>query len=849
MQFRVTGMSCAACSARVEKTVAALPGVQTVSVNLLTNSMQVAFDEAVLSVKEIERAVADAGYGAGVPGQKSGGTANEPEQSEAELLEKDLQARKQRLLASFTLLIPLMVLSMGPMMGVSLPSLLTGERNTLTLALAQLVVLLPILLINHAYFINGFKTLWHRSPNMDSLIAIGAGASLAFGLYVMFRLSIALSVNDEAALHQFSHSLYFEGAGMIVTLISLGKFFEARAKARTGEAIAALMALSPNVAHVLREGKEVTIKTQELVSGDTVVIRTGETIPMDGVVLTGEASVTEAMITGESLPVDKTEGATVTGGTRVLAGFMSVRATRVGEDTVLSNIIAMVRQATGSKAPVARIADQVSGIFVPVVISLALLTGLVWLVLGYGAEFAVTCAVSVLVISCPCALGLATPTAIMVGTGRAAQLGVLFKNAQALENLHKVKTVMLDKTGTVTCGQPCLTQTVAAVPGLETVVLMVAGALENCSEHPLAQAVMKEVELKGLPVQTVDRFEQRAGGGLVGELAGSACAVGNRVLMQSLGLTIPATLEVVEKSASQEGATPLFVASGESVIGVLVLSDTVRSDSATAIAAMKARGLRVMLLTGDNEQTALAVASRAGIAAEDVLAGVRPEEKAQAIEAMQAKYGACAMVGDGVNDAPALARADVGLAIGAGADVARAGADVVLMQSRLDSVVTAYDLSRAVLKNIRQNLFWAFFYNAVGIPVAAGALYPVFGWLLNPMIAAAAMSMSSVSVVTNALRLRWFKSSMTQDEPEQDSLLNTQRSQIMQKIIHIEGMHCGHCTGAVEKALKALPGVSAVEMSLEKAQALVTVHESISDAMLTAVVAGAGFKVTGIEAA
>lgn len=846
LEFNVTGMSCAACSARVEKTASALPGVSEVSVNLLTNSMRLTMDESLISVEQIESAIEEAGYAATLPGsvpvKQNGGDGLGARIDSAD----PLVEQKRHLIICFVLLLPLMYVSMGPMLGLALPAWLSGPRHALSLALLQFLMVLPILLLNKRYFINGMKALWRRTPTMDSLIAVGAGASTVFGLYVMFRLSGALAENDEALLIRFSHSLYFEGAGMIVTLISLGKFFEAGAKARTGEAIRALMALKPEKAHVWRQGKEVTIDAKDLVSGDTLLIRTGERIASDGVVLQGQASVDESMLTGESLPVEKGIASTVTGGTRVAAGFIHVRATRVGQETVLAGIIRLVKEATGSKAPVARLADRVSGVFVPIVMAIAAVTGLVWLALGKDVEFALTCAVSVLVISCPCALGLATPTAVMVGTGRAAQLGILFKNARSLENLHKVKTVMLDKTGTVTSAQPQLTSVIAAVPGLETVVLMVAAALEHCSEHPLARAVVAEAQKQGLPLQNVDQFEQRVGGGLCAQVAGSACAVGNAHLMRDLGLAVPEVLMMKAESAAQEGATPLFVASSGNVIGLLLLSDTIRDDSAKAIAAMRDRGLRVMLLTGDNLQTAQAVAARVGIAPEDVLAGVKPQEKARAVQQMQKKYGYCAMVGDGVNDAPALAVADVGLAVGSGTDVARAGADVVLMQSRLTTVVTAYDLSCAVMKNIRQNLFWAFFYNAVGIPVAAGALYPIFGWLLNPMIAAAAMSMSSVSVVSNALRLRGFRvKELILESVEQSEL--SQRRVIMEKIIHIDGMHCGHCTAAVEKALKALPGVDSVTVSLEKAQAHVCVHDTISDAMLGAVVSGAGFTVTGIE--
>ena len=847
LEFDVTGMSCSACSARVEKVVCGLEGTSDVAVNLLTNSMKVTIDEEKLSEDDIERAVADAGYGASIPGA-AGTTKAAASHGPATAGDDSVEEKKKRLILSFAFLIPLVWLSMGSMMGLPVPDMFLGSRNGLTMAFTQFLMTLPVLYLNRHYFSNGFKTLWHRAPNMDSLIAVGSGASVLFGIYVIYRLSFALAANDVEALHHFGHSLYFEGAAMIVTLISLGKYFEARAKSRTADAIKALMALAPAKANVLRDGKEISVPAEEVVSGDTVLVRTGETIPVDGVVLEGAGTVSEALLTGESMPVEKTVDSTLTGGTHLEAGFLTMRATRVGNDTVLSGIIRLVRDATGSKAPVARIADKVSGVFVPVVISLAVLTGVVWLLLGKDVEFAFACAISVLVISCPCALGLATPTAIMVGTGRGAQLGILFKSAEALENMQNVKTVLLDKTGTVTEGRPEVTDVVSTTPGLETVVLMVAGAIENCSEHPLASAVVRETEKRGLPLQPVESFEQIAGGGIRGVIAGSVCAVGNATLMEEMGIEIPDTLRLRADAAAGNGSTPLYVVSAGSLLGLLTLSDPVKPSSKAAIEELKKRGIRVLLLTGDNKKTAEAVAARAGIEAENVIAGVRPEEKAKVVGKMQATYGHCAMVGDGVNDAPALAQADVGIAIGAGTDVARASADVVLMRNTLDGVVTARDLSVAVMKNIRMNLFWAFFYNAVGIPVAAGVFYPVFGLMLNPMIAAAAMSMSSVSVVSNALRLRFFKPQIEVHQSADTAEQPSTRSLIMEKLIHIEGMHCGHCTGAVEKALKALPGVESVEMSLKEGTARVKVADTLSDVMLSAVVTGAGFKVTGIEA-
>ena len=712
------------------------------------------------------------------------------------------------------------------------------------MAFTQFLLTLPILLLNRKYFIGGIRALWLRAPNMDSLIAVGAGTAFLFGIYVIYRLMGAQSVGDTVSLAHFAHSLYFEGAATIVTLISLGKFFEARAKQKTTEAVTALMALAPATALVIRDGHECRVPTEDVRSGETVIVKTGETVPVDGVVLDGMGLLNESAITGESLPVNKGVGDTLTGATLLVAGAIQMRATRVGDDTVLAQIIRLVDEATASKAPVARLADKVSGVFVPVVMTIALVTGGVWYVVSGDAEFAFSAAVSVLVISCPCALGLATPTAIMVGMGRGAKAGVLFKNAEALERFSGLKTIIFDKTGTLTQGTPVVKKVVSAVPGLETVVMLIAASIEKPSENPLAKAILEEANRRGLPTQPVEDFQQIAGGGLTATMSGSMCVAGNERLMATLGLAIPDSLQAVAESEAKEGATALYVASAGQVMGVIAVADAVRPESLGTVKALQARDLRVVLLTGDHPQTALAVARQLGIDERDVVAGVKPDEKAKHVQRLQ-DDGPCAMVGDGVNDAPALAQADVGLAMGGGTDVARASADVVLMRSAPDGVLCAYDLSRAVMRNIKQNLFWAFAYNVVGIPIAAGVFYPVFGWLLNPMIAAAAMSMSSVSVVSNALRLRFFDPPKVEEPEARESII--ERRSIMDKVIHIEGMHCGHCTAAVEKALKALPGVEAVEMSLEKNQARVKVAGTVSDVMLSAVVAGAGFKVTGID--
>lgn len=841
-QFSVTGMSCAACSSRVEKAVGCLEGVASAEVNLLKNTLRATFDETVVDVSEIERAVTDAGYG--VTSEGTGRHSRPPAALASAPIEDPVDEGRRRLVVSFVFLIPLLWLSMGGMLGLPVPPMLNGTVNAPAMAFTQFLFTLPILLVNRRYFTGGLRALMLRAPNMDSLIAVGSGTAFLFGIYVIYRLLGAQSAGDDEALAHFAHSLYFEGAATIVTLISLGKHWEARAKRRTTEAVTALMALAPRTATVMRDGRECRIDADRVKPGDTVVIRTGETVPVDGVVLEGTGLLNESMITGESLPVTRGQGDTLTGATLLTAGMIRMRATRVGDETVLAQIIRLVDEATASKAPVARLADRVSGVFVPVVMTIALVTGLVWLWLGDDPEFALSAAVSVLVISCPCALGLATPTAIMVGMGRGATSGVLFKNAESLERLSGLKTVIFDKTGTLTEGRPVVTKVAAAVPGLETVVLLVAASLEKPSEHPLAGAVLAEAQARGLPMQDVTDFEQIPGGGLRAQVAGTSCAAGNAALMAELGLEIPAGLQAVADGEALAGATPLFIASGDAVIGMVAAADAVRSESAGTVRALRERGLRVVLLTGDNAVTAQAVGRRLGLEADDVVAGVRPDEKARHVAALQAE-GPCAMVGDGVNDAPALAQADVGIAVGGGTDVARASAGVVLMRSAPDGVVTAVDLSRAVMRNIRQNLFWAFAYNVIGIPIAAGAFYPVFGWLLNPMIAAAAMSMSSVSVVTNALRLRFFRAPTIAGSVEVAQ--SATRSSVMEKVIHIEGMHCCRCTAAVEKALKALPGVEAVEVSLEDNAARVKAADAVSDVMLSAVVSGAGFKVVSID--
>lgn len=855
LRFDVTGMSCAACQARVEKVTAAVEGVDCAVVNLLKNTMEVetrVADTAALT-SAIEAAVAEAGYGAsrseGSDGPKKG-------PSRAEEAEAAAREVRTRLVWSVGSLVVLMYVSMGAMMGIPMPEWLGRDEAGLMRGVLQLLLSLPPLFLNRVFFIRGFKALWMRAPNMDSLIAVGASAAFIYGCWVLLEASWMAGLGmTEHALHLI-HGLYFEGAAMIVTLITVGKWLEARAKGKTTGAIERLVALAPQTAVVLKDGREVVVAREAVKSGDFVVLKTGATIPVDGVVTEGSGSVDESAMTGESIPVEKTVGDAVTGATLVASGRLVMQALRVGEDTALAQIIRLVDEATSTKAPVARLADRVSGVFVPVVIAIALLTLGVWLMLGESFGFALTCAISVLVISCPCALGLATPTAIMVGAGQGAKRGILFKTAAALELLGRVDAAVLDKTGTVTTGKPVVAGLAPAMPGLETPLLMTAASLESASEHPLAAAIVAAAKEKNLPLQPSSDFKQTAGQGISAKIGRRRYFAGNARMAEALGVPIPDTLRQAADAAAAAGETPLFVGSVPeadapgTLLGLVRVADQVKPDSPEAVAALEKLGIEVTMLTGDNEATARAIAAKTGISR--VVAGVLPGGKAEEVGRLHAAGRRVLMVGDGVNDAPALAAADVGAAIGAGTDVAIASADVVLMKSRLTDVVRAVELSRATMRNIRENLFWAFIYNAVGIPIAAG-VFASEGLTLSPMIAAAAMSLSSFSVVTNALRLRFFKPKLVPEgapaSPTTRPVANgpAKEGKMTQKTIHIEGMHCGHCTASVEKALKALPGVEAVTVSLEKKQAVVDADLFVTDEMLRATVEGAGFKVIGIE--
>ena len=742
--FNITGMACSACSARVEKTVSNLDGVREVTVNLLTNSMTVVFDAKTVSVLHIVQRVEDAGYSAA---PKT--TEPRKEAMPEDTSQKETRHMKNRLIISILFSVPLFYISMGEMLGWPFPAFLSGMENAGVRAFTLLLLTLPILAVNRSYYQNGFESLWKRSPNMNSLIAIGSGTAFVYGIYAVYRILSGYGHGDMAAVHSFSMNLYFESAGVILTLITLGKFFEASAKSRTSDTIKKLMKLAPHTATVLHGESETEIPTHALSIGDIIIVKAGEAVPVDGVIISGYASIDEAAITGESLPVEKSDGDQATGGTVAKSGYFKMEATAVGEDTALAKIIRLVESATSSKAPIAKLADKISGIFVPVVITVALIVFAVWMMLGSGLEFSLTAAISVLVISCPCALGLATPTAIMVGTGKGASLGILFKSAEELETLHGVQTVVLDKTGTVTEGKPAIIDIIPYGAGKEE-LLCIAASLENLSGHPLAQPIVAEAEAAGIRLKEVTDYKLIPGQGITGVSEEKLYLAGNRNLMDASGIHF--NLEGADYFAS--GKTPLYFARETELLGVITMADTIKPTSPAAVCELTRMGLEVIMLTGDNRATAETIRKQAGLS--NVIAEVLPEDKERVIRGLQEEGKKVVMVGDGINDAPALARADVGIAIGAGTDIAIESADVVLMKSDLLDVVTAFRLSQAVMRNIRQNLFGAFLYNIIAIPIAAGLFYAVFGWLLNPMIAAAAMSFSSVSVVANALRLRVF---------------------------------------------------------------------------------------------
>lgn len=747
--FDITGMTCSACSARIEKGLSKLDGIKEVSVNLLTNSMAVTFDGEQISTNQIVKKVEDTGYGA----TQKIAAAKKQVDKPVDVAQLEASSMKNRLVVSLIFTIPLFYISMGEMLGWPIPGFLSGMENAMVYAFTLFLLTLPTMFAGRAYFRNGLKNLIHLSPNMDSLIAIGSGAAFLYGIFAIYKISWGFGHGDMATVHKFSMDLYFESAAVILTLITLGKFFEARAKNRTSEAIAKLMNLAPKTANVLRDGVEHEISIDDVAVGDILIVREGSSVPVDGTITEGYSSVDESAITGESLPVEKNPGDRVTGGTVSKSGYFKMEAKTVGENTTLAKIIRLVDEATSSKAPIAKLADEISGIFVPVVIAIAVCAVIVWLLLGYGFEFALTVGISVLVISCPCALGLATPTAIMVGTGKGASNGILIKSAEALETLHNVDTVVLDKTGTVTEGKPSVTD---IIPNnlSETELLALAASLEKMSGHPLAIPIVERAEVSGIVLREIAEYRLIPGQGITGDLDDEQISGGNKKLMTECGIDV-SVFSNTEERLADEGKTVLYFARSSELIGIIAVADTVKPTSGEAVAELTRMGLDVVMLTGDNSRTAEAIRKQVGL--KRVVAEVLPEDKEREIRILQGEGKKVVMVGDGINDAPALARADVGMAIGAGTDIAIESADIVLMKSDLRDVVTAIRLSKATIRNIRQNLFWAFIYNMIGIPVAAGVFYVAFGWLLNPMIGAAAMSFSSVSVVTNALRLNFFK--------------------------------------------------------------------------------------------
>ena len=844
-QYNVTGMSCAACSARVEKAVSKVPGVTACSVSLLTNSMGV---EGTASPQEIIQAVEHAGYGA----SQKGGEAKPPTTAEAEeaLVDHETPILKRRLIASLSFLVMLMYFSMGHMMwGWPLPSFYEG--NHVAMGLTQMLLTIIVMVINQKFFISGFTSLLHQAPNMDTLVALGATAAFGYSTYALFAMTAAQVAGDFAGVMKYMMDFYFESAAMILTLITVGKVLEARAKGKTTDALKGLMKLAPKTATLLRNGQEVKVPIEKVQTGDIFVVRPGENIPVDGVVEEGSSAVNESALTGESIPVDKAAGDSVSAATLNQSGFLRCRATRVGEDTTLSQIIQMVSDAAATKAPIAKIADKVSGVFVPVVITIAVVTTVVWLLLGHDVGFSLARGISVLVISCPCALGLATPVAIMVGNGMGAKNGILFKNAVSLENAGRTQIVALDKTGTITAGEPKVTDILPASDVKEKDLLYLAVSLEQKSEHPLARAILQCGEEKQITPGEATDFQALAGNGLVANSKGKMLYGGNYAFI-SRKLTVPKQMQEAAENLAQAGKTPLFFAQGKQLIGIIAVADVIKEDSPQAIQELRNMGIQVVMLTGDNERTAQTIAKQAGV--DHVVAGVLPDGKEAVIRKLK-EYGKVAMVGDGINDAPALTRADLGIAIGAGTDVAIDAADVVLMKSRLSDVPAAIRLSRVTLRNIHQNLFWAFIYNAIGIPLAAGVFIPL-GLILNPMFGAAAMSLSSFCVVTNALRLNLFKLHDASRDKKRDLVsisLETAKIQpkkeqeIMEKTLTIEGMMCTHCEARVKKALEALENVTQAQVSHEKGTAVVTLSADVPNDTLKQAVEAQDYPVTKIQ--
>ena len=837
-------MSCAACSSRVEKAVLKVPGVTSCSVSLLTNSMGV---EGTASEQEIIKAVADVGYGASKKGEGTAKTQSSSVSAGEDMLkDRTTPALKKRLIASLGFLIVLMYFSMGHMMwGWPVPGLM--KDNHVMMGLLQMLLTITVMVINQKFFISGFKGLIHRAPNMDTLVALGSGASFVYSTYALFAMTDAQMRGNMDAVMSYMHDFYFESAAMILALITVGKMLEARSKGKTTDALKGLMKLAPKTAVVIRGEKEVQVSIEQVQKGDCFVVKPGENIPVDGEVIEGNSAVNESALTGESIPVDKAVGDKVSAATVNQSGYLKCRATRVGEDTTLSQIIQMVSDAAATKAPIAKIADRVSGVFVPMVITIAVLTIIVWLIAGQSIGFALSRGIAVLVISCPCALGLATPVAIMVGNGMGARNGIMFKTAVSLEETGKMQIVALDKTGTITSGEPKVTDIIPAAGVTEDTLLKCAYALENKSEHPLARAILENAKEENAGIEEVTGFQALPGNGLTAILDDHTLYGGNYTFISSK-VSVDGDIQKKAEKLAEAGKTPLFFGNEDRLLGVIAVADVIKEDSPQAIKELQNMGIHVVMLTGDNERTAKAIGQQAGV--DEVIAGVLPEGKEQVIRKLKEK-GKVAMVGDGINDAPALTRADMGIAIGAGTDVAIDAADVVLMKSRLSDVPAAIRMSRATLRNIHENLFWAFFYNIIGIPLAAGVWYPLFGWKLNPMFGAAAMSLSSFCVVSNALRLNLFKMYDASKDKKLKAKKEKKRSKkedkTMKKIMHIEGMMCGHCEAAVKKALEALPQVDEAVVSHEAGTAELTLNAEIADDVLKKTVEDKDYTVTSVE--
>ena len=856
-KFDVTGMTCSACSSRVEKCVSKLEGVKEVSVNLLTNSMQVEFNDAVIQEQGIIDAVVHAGYGASVQGKKETFSGKQKTRKEGtDPVKEHLEYMKKRTIWSFIFLIPLMYVSMGHMIGLPLPGFLHGTVNAVGFAMTQFLLCIPVIYINRAYYTKGFSTLFHGAPNMDTLIAVGSTASLVYGIFAIYLMGHGLGVQDLELVNRYLHDLYFESAVMILALINIGKYLEARSKGKTSEAINKLMDLAPKTAFVERDGGVVEIPAEEIQIGDILQVKPGSSVPADGVVLEGTTSIDEAAITGESIPVQKMPGDQVIAATMNKTGFFRMKASKVGDDTTFSQIIHLVEDASASKAPIAKIADKIAGVFVPIVMTIALITAVVWILSGADFEFALSCAISVLVISCPCALGLATPVAIMVGTGKGAENGILIKSGEALEVTHNIQSVVLDKTGTITQGKPVVTD-IYGVKTDSTELLKIAAAMEKKSEHPLAEAVLAKAAEEDISLPEASEFSAVAGMGIEAVIEGKKYYAGNLRLMKEKNISC-AGIEDYLETLTGEGKTPLLFAAEKELLGVIGAADVVKPTSAQAIRELKKMGIQVIMLTGDNERTAKAIQRQLDI--DTVIAEVLPQDKEREVAKLQESGRKVAMVGDGINDAPALARADVGIAIGAGTDVAIESADIVLMKNDLLDVVTAVGLSKAVIRNIKENLFWAFFYNVCGIPLAAGVFYTAFGLKLSPMFGAAAMSLSSLFVVSNALRLRFFHvlKKPQQEENIRSAEVNTEQTvntaakaadnkeEMNMYTMKIEGMMCPHCQAAVTKALNGIEGVKA-EVNLEKKEAYVEAPDSVSKEDLTKAVVDAGYEVVSVE--